>query len=145
MHRMQTTASKVKFLNMRHDCKQEATDINTFWCWNPSVWPVAKQVLSKLHDYSRDLTCMSAKSPQLCLTLCDPMDCSPPGSSVQGILQARILEWAAIPSSRGFSWPRDRTCAAYVSCVGRLVLYHYATWEVQEIFHPGAKCIWNTT
>ena len=69
------------------------------------MWPVAKQVLSKLHDYSRDLTCMSAKSPQLCLTLCDPMDCNQPGSSVHVILQARILEWVAIPFSRGSSQP----------------------------------------
>ena len=46
---------------------------------------------------------------QLCLTLHDPMDCSLPGSSVHGILQARILEWVAMPSSRGFSQPRDRT------------------------------------
>ena len=46
---------------------------------------------------------------QLCLTLCDPMDWSPPGSSVHGILQARILEWVAISFSRGSSWPRDRT------------------------------------
>jgi len=51
-----------------------------------------------------------ARSLQSCLTLCDPMDCSsPPGSSVHGILQARILEWAAMPSSRGSSWPRDWT------------------------------------
>ena len=47
---------------------------------------------------------------KLCLTLCDPMDCSPLGSSVLGILQARILEWVAIPSSMGsFSQPRDQT------------------------------------
>ena len=44
-----------------------------------------------------------AKSLQSCLTLCDPMDCSPPGSSVHGILQARILEWVAMPFSRGSS------------------------------------------
>ena len=44
---------------------------------------------------------------QLCPTLCDPMDCSPPGSSVRGFLQARILEWVAIPFSRGSSGPRD--------------------------------------
>ena len=44
---------------------------------------------------------------QLCPTLCDPMDCSPPGSSVLGISQARIPEWAAMPSSRGSSQPRD--------------------------------------
>ena len=51
---------------------------------------------------------------QLCPTLCDPMDCSPPGSSVPGILQARILEWIAMPSSRGSSRPRDQTC---ISCI----------------------------
>ena len=48
-----------------------------------------------------------AKSLQSCPTLCDPMDCSLPGSSVHGILQARILEWVAMPSSRGSSQPRD--------------------------------------
>ena len=46
---------------------------------------------------------------QSCLTLCDPMDCSPPVSSVYGILQARILEWVAISFYRGSSQPRDRT------------------------------------
>ena len=46
---------------------------------------------------------------QACLTLCDSMDCSPPGSSIHGILQARILEWVAIPFSRGSSPPRDWT------------------------------------
>ena len=46
---------------------------------------------------------------QSCLTLCDPVDCSLPGSSVDGILQARILEWVAISFSRGSSRPRDRT------------------------------------
>ncbi|CAM9632051.1 unnamed protein product [Rangifer tarandus platyrhynchus] len=47
--------------------------------------------------------------PQSCLTPCDPMDCSLPGSSVHGILQTRILEWVAIPFSRGSSQPRDRS------------------------------------
>ena len=45
---------------------------------------------------------------QSCPTLCNPMDCSPPGSSVHGILQARVLEWVAISFSRGSSRPRDR-------------------------------------
>ena len=53
--------------------------------------------------------CVCAKSLQLCPTVCNPMNYSLPGSSVQGILQARILEWIAMPSSRGFSWPRDGT------------------------------------
>ena len=46
---------------------------------------------------------------QSCLTLCNPMNCSPPHSSVHGILQARILEWVAMPSSMGSSQPRDQT------------------------------------
>ena len=53
---------------------------------------------------------------QSCPTLCYPMDCSPPGSSVHGISQARILEWVAISSSRGSSWPRDQTHDSCVSC-----------------------------
>ena len=59
--------------------------------------------------------CMRAKSLQLCLTLWIPVDCSSPGSSVQGILQVRILEWVALPSSRGSLWPRDWTRVSYVS------------------------------
>ena len=61
----------------------------------------------------------------LCLTLCDPIDCSPPGSSVQEILRARILEWAAMPSSRGSSQPRDGNHISCVSCIGRWFLYHW--------------------
>ena len=68
--------------------------------------------------------CLCAKSLQLCLTVCNPMDWSSPGSSVHGILQVRILEWVAMPSSRGSSRPRDQTHVSYVSCFGRLVLYH---------------------
>ena len=61
---------------------------------------------------------------QSCLTLLDSTDCSPPGSSVHGIFQARTLEWVAISSSRGSSQPRDRTHISYISCTGRQVLYH---------------------
>ena len=57
---------------------------------------------------------MPAKLLQLCPTPCDPMECSPPGSSVHGILQARVLEWVAMPSSRESSRPRDPTC---ISCI----------------------------
>ena len=51
------------------------------------------------------------KVTQLCVTVCDPMDCSPPGSSVHGILQARILEWVAIAFSKGSSQLRAQTGA----------------------------------
>ena len=62
--------------------------------------------------------CVHAKLLQSCLTLCDPINCSPPGSSVHGILQARMLEWVALPSSRGFSQPRGPTHSSWSSCIG---------------------------
>ena len=64
--------------------------------------------------HSGTVSAWSAKSLQLCPTLCDPMDYSPPGSYVHGILQARMLEWVAMTSSRGSSQPRDRT---HISCL----------------------------
>ena len=60
---------------------------------------------------------LRAKSLQSCPALCDPMDYSPPGSSVHGIFQARILEWIAISSSRGSSRPRDQTRVSCGSCI----------------------------
>ena len=66
---------------------------------------------------NKALLCKHAESLQSCPTLFDPMDCSPPDSSVHGILQARILEWIVIPSSRGSSPPRDGTWVSWVSCM----------------------------
>ena len=63
---------------------------------------------------------------QSCPTLCDPVDCSPPGSTVHGIFQARILEWVAISFSRGSSWPRDRT---QVSCIAGIF---FTDWAMRE-------------
>ena len=57
------------------------------------------------------------------------MDCSPPGSSVRGIFQARILKWVAISYFRGSSLLRDQTHVSCVSCIGRQILYHCTTWE----------------
>ena len=71
---------------------------------------------------ARALEVTRAKSLQLCPALCNPMDCSPPGSSVHGILQARIVEWDAMIFSRGPSQPKDQTCVASISCIGRQVL-----------------------
>ena len=61
-----------------------------------------------------------------CFTVsnCDPMACSPPGFSVHGILQARILQWVAMSSSREPSRLRGQTHVSYVSCIGRQVLHH---------------------
>ena len=61
--------------------------------------------------------------------LCDPMDCSPQASSVRGTVQARILDRVAISCFRGSSWPRNHTCVSFISCIGRQILYHRATWE----------------
>ena len=59
---------------------------------------------------------------------CSPMDCNLPGSSIHGISWARILDWVAISSCRGSSWPRDQTC---VFCIHRWILYHWAAREAQ--------------
>ena len=72
----------------------------------------------------------AVRSLQLCLTLCDPMDCSLPGSSVHGISKARILEWVAIFYSKGSSQPRDQTHVSCVSC-GSLPL---SLWS--EVLNP---------
>ena len=63
--------------------------------------------------------CVHAQSLQLCLTLCNPVNCSPPGSSVHGILQARALEEFAM-----LSQPRDRTCISCLSCIASEFFTH---------------------
>ena len=75
-----------------------------------------------------DIACQVTQS---CLTLCDSMDHSLVGSSVHGIFQVRILEWVAMPSSRGSSQPRDGAHISYISCISRRVLFYSVTWEVQ--------------
>ena len=67
-----------------------------------------------------------SKVGQLCLTFCNPVDCSPPGSSIHGILQARILEWVAISFSRGSSQPRDWTR------VSRIADRRFNLWDTRE-------------
>ena len=71
-------------------------------------------------------TCVCVLVAQLCLTLCEFMDCRLPGSSVHGILQAKILEWTFMTFYRGSSWPRDQTLAFLF--VGRF----FTIWATQE-------------
>ena len=59
----------------------------------------------------------------------DPMDYSSPGCPVHGILQVRILDWVAVSFSSGSSRPRDQTRISCISCTGRPILYHWATWK----------------
>ena len=70
--------------------------------------------------------------------LFDALNCSLLGSSVHGILQARILEWVTMPFSKGSSQPRDWTHTSYISCVNRRVLYHWHVWQITSLVqqHP---------
>ena len=68
---------------------------------------------------------------QPCLTLCNPVDCSPPGSSVHRIFHARMLEWVAMPSSRGSSQPRDQTQVSHIA--GRF----FTSWDTRETLRRG--------
>ena len=104
---------------------QSALTVSCSRCWMtfPSSWLKTKGV--------NVLWCWCSVA-QSCSSLCDPMDCSSPGSSVHGVLQARIVEWVAIPFSRGSSWPRDQT---HVSCVGRQILYHGGPQEAPPYLH----------
>ena len=88
---------------------------------------VTWRLLFKFYSLHHACMCVSLQS---CLILCNPMDYSLPGSSVHGILQARILEWVAVPSSTGPSPPKDQT---WVSCICRWILYCWATRQVQYI------------
>ena len=102
-------------------------------------WPFCLELKKKIFFFSQfywdiiDMTCVCA---QLCLTLCDPKDCSRPGSSVHRIFQARILEWVAIPSYRRSPRPRDWTHISFISCIGRQV-YCWPSWEAVSgtLFH----------
>ena len=70
-----------------------------------------------------NIYCLHAQALSCVWLFCDPMDCGWPDSFVHGISQARILEWIAISSFRGPSWPRDQTCISYICHIGRQILY----------------------
>ena len=106
-------------------------------CWflisylNPVCWNTSEVSLEQSFLYLYTLrVCVS----QSCPTLCDPMDCSPPHSSIHRILQARILEWVAIPFCKGSSQPRDWT---WVSCIAGRFFTVWATREAPLVFFPG--------
>ena len=114
------------------------------------VSPVYKM---KLHG-----TCILGRCGGLgiCSYLCcvwlfaTPWTCSLPGSSVHRIVQARILEWGAISSSRGSSWPRNGTLVSYISCIGRqgfvflfFFFNHWATWEARVMWSKYTRRTYN--
>ena len=85
--------------------------------------PVLRVLWKKKSNWALKVKVLVAQS---CLIYCNPMDCSPPGSSVHGILQAKMLEWVAMPFSRGSSQPRDWT---WVSCIAGGFFIVWATRE----------------
>ena len=110
-------------------------------CWVPSNTHLPRLLVTPqpgfLHHKQRRKECLPCVLQKVLVThscpiLCDPIDCSPPSSSVHGILQARILEWAAISYSRGSSWIRDRT---WVSCTASRFFIIWATRDA---------LLWNT-
>ena len=94
----------------------------TFICWHQGIsWKGQKKSLLK---QSLTVFVSWSTSPPCCtypraIALCNVMDCSPPGSSIHGISQARILQWVTVSCSRGSSWPRDWTHISCFSCIGR--------------------------
>ena len=88
-----------------------------------------KLINTLISDFFKQYAPNSCESDvaQSCLTLCDPMDCSLPGSSIHGIFQARVLEWVAISFSSGSSWPRDWTQVFHI--VGR----RFTVWATREV------------
>ena len=110
----------------------------------------AKKVERQLKEIDR-WACVCARASvraqvlQSCLTLCGPMDCSPPGSPVRGVLQATVLERVAMPSSSGSSLPRDQSCVSCVSCIagGFFTLRHWGRprWTITCIIFNSVGCL----
>ena len=114
-HTGRRKGEKIELLSLMPLCYPLPTRITFFWIQKRNI----------IHSSYIVLCC--AKSLQSCWTLWDSIDCNPLGSSVQGILQAKILEWVSKSSSRRSSWSRNRTLISCVSCIGRWILYHWAT------------------
>ena len=93
-------------------------------------------IVRYIHTCSENCVCSVVQS---CPALCDPIDCSQPGSSVHGSLQARILEWVAIPFSRGLSPPRDPT---HVSCITGWLFTIWATRKAHIVRDQFKKCFY---
>ena len=113
----------------------------SYWRTEFSVSP--KQMFTRMLQHKRNgekgvvlAGCAVLCCVPSCLTLCNPMDCSPPDSSVHGIFQARIVEQVAIFSFRGSSQTRDEICVSCVSCTSKWVLNHWATWKRWELSLP---------
>ena len=117
--------------------------VNLFKWGEPPVGATKIEASLVWHTFTSQVIICVCSVAQSCLTLCNSMDCSPPGSSVHGIFQARTLEWVALPSSGRSSPPRDRT---QVSCIaGRFFTAELPGKPSQEALillpaRPGRLC-----
>ena len=101
-------------------------------CWITPLYLYWLVFEKSLKANRHPLVLWMCSAAQLCPALCNPMNCNPPGSSVHGILPARILKWGAISSSRDFP-DLGIEPVSLVSCLGRQILYHWATWEIHPL------------
>ena len=118
-------------------------EVTYFSSWIPASWHLFPPNPSESRRSSSSLTkCLAVVLvTQSCPTLCYLTDCSPPGCSVHGILQARLLEWVAIPCSRGSSWARDRTQISWIA--GRFVTIWATGKSWQSVWVPMSWRIWD--
>ena len=119
------------FLTFPYSRSLEKCQSLSFCCSSATVSRrmVFETARSFVINFDTEILCLRAQSLQSCPTLRGTVDHSLPNSSVHGILQARILEWVAMSSSRESSPLRDQTHISDVSCISRWVLYHFTTWE----------------
>ena len=109
-----------ELINFQMTTMHPVTQISVHYSYRPT----GVKLLRHWFTASFPRFCACCAGAQASLTLCDPMDCSLPGSSVHEIFQTRILQWVAISSSRGSSPSRDWTYFSCVSWIGRRILYH---------------------
>ena len=129
IQRMHYCSFIIVFLGM-----DSGVSLPSFEVW-PWCLPWANYLISQRLSFSSVkfmCVCVCAHAHVLsCPTLCNPMDYSLPGSSVHGIMQARVLEQVATSFSSGSFRPRDWTHISCISCSGRWTLHHWATWKAQ--------------
>ena len=151
MHDVSHWWNKLDFLNSLcySEVSLQETSTPTISCWNlgthqrdmsllPSCQPT-KDLEMSLYLFKFQFACMGVKSFKSCPTFCDPMGCSPPGSSVHGILQARILEWVAMPFSRESSQSRIELVSLMSPALRGGFFTTSAIWETQGSVYLSAK------
>ena len=98
--------------------------------WRTETSMDKMQFIFFYYSSTSDCVCVCVCSfTQLCLTVCNSMDCNSPDSSVHGIFQARKLKWIDISYSRVSSWSRVWTCVSCIFCICRQNVYHWYSWE----------------